>query len=375
MEMAEQNWEEKLERTEETPQGNFLPLDDTFGMNLCKSIADKPRVAIVGLSELDGENGELLKNSNAIRKQLYEFSYPFKKLKTIDLGNIKTTKEKKYEDVSKVMSELVQKNIIPILIGGSQELVLAISDGVKGKTRRQNITLVDSRIRLTKEEEGETTASNFLNTLFRKDDVEHINLVGLQNYYCAPWQEEYLKKSEYVQMRLRELVGRIQNVEPMMRDADIMSFDIAAVRNADARGVACPCPNGLNGVEACQIGHYAGVSDRIMTYGMFGYEERYDEGRETASLMAQVVWHIIEGIDHRYDDYPYKELSHYQKYEVLPKVEEDEPVNFYNNVGNGRWWIEIPMVGGTRIFACTYDDYLDFCNDRIPDIWMRNFMK
>ncbi|MBO7635770.1 MAG: hypothetical protein J6S89_04235, partial [Paludibacteraceae bacterium] len=80
-------------------------------------------------------------------------------------------------------------------------------------------------------------------------------------------------------------------------------------------------------------------------------------------------------IDNRYHDYPQRPIEEYRRFVVYPKVEGDTQTIFYNSLSNRRWWIEIPTAEGNKIFACSQDDYMQFCNDSIPDIWMRHFMK
>ncbi len=355
-------------------QGIFLSKKDTLGGNLVK---EGYQVALIGVpSESDEHNLGTDMAPNAVRKQLYELSASFLKIKVADLGNIKTGKRE--EDarfvLEEVVGELVKQGVIPIVIGGTQELTHAMLLGLKNHLTHIRTTIIDSKIDL--KEEGQTlTAHNYLQDVMEDECVSELNLLGIQNYYCTPWQIKKLVEHDCFCKRLRDVRGNTHLFEPILRDSDLFSFDFSSVRQSDAPGRAVSIPNGLSGLEACELGHYAGLSDSILAYGLFGFNPTFDNSDQTSALMAQVIWHIISGIDNRYSDYPKKSISEYRKYVVYPKVEGDQSTIFYNNILNGRWWIEIPTLEGNKVFACTSADYQTVCNNSIPDIWMRHYMK
>ena len=57
---------------------------------------------------------------------------------------------------------------------------------------------------------------------------------------------------------------------------------------------------------------------------------------------------------------------------------EDEVLTFYKSEKTARWWIEIPFIMGLNnklkrhtLLPCTYQDYLDACNQNIPERWFK----
>ncbi len=361
--------------------GVFLSEESTLGKNL---VPTDFNVALIGVPT-DGDLNNLGTSDapNAVRKQLYELSARFHKVNIADLGNIKVGKKLNdaYSALTEVVAYLASKKIVSIVIGGTQDLTVPMLNALK-KTRtmeadEQNhlcLTVIDSKIDLSSRSEI-LSANNFWNQILEDSSISELALLGLQNYYYADWQTEKLSEKGVVIKRLREIIQNSISVEPFLRNADVFSLDMASVRHSEAPGHALSIPNGLSGFDVCQLAHYAGLSDTTLAYGLFGYNPSFDDSDQTAALVAEVVWHILEGIDKRYGDYPVCDLSKYRKYVVLPKFDGDNKITFYSNVANGRWWIEIPSLNGLKVYACTAKDYSDFCNNLIPDIWMRHYMK
>ncbi len=346
---------------EPSVEGVYMPAEATIGQNLYGD----GQVALIGC----GAAG------SAIRKHLYELSHRFCHIQIADLGDVKGEGEQRSANLEKTVCELLRRGIIPVVMGGEADLTLAASSGLAVKCANQRISIVTPRIAKTPQA-GDTriSACNFLNYLEAKPQTSGINLIGLQNYLCAEWQEQATATDQYYRLRLRN-INPITLAEPVLRDTDLFCLDLAAIRYADAPAASLPNPNGMSGAEACQLAHFAGMSDTTAVYCLCGLDAAADGNGITASLAAQIAWHIIEGIDNRCGDYPLRPITEYRKYIVLKTTEFDDEKTFYNNPANGRWWVEIPQCDGNRIFACAHTDYTDMTRGAIPDIWMRRFMK
>ena len=351
-------------------KGCFLPLTDTLGMNL---VTNDYQVAILGAPIVSGNTDSDL-STDAIRKQLYELSFAFQNIRIADLGDVRCDSERGVSyALTETIKELTEANVITIVLGGSHELTECMFEGVEGVKDSLRLTIVDSKI--DERETSEKTADAFLGRLLDKPQLEELNLLGLQNYYCSENQLRVLRDRECCCMRLRDLRGKTVLAEPLLRDSEMFSFDFSSVRQSDAPDRRMMIPNGFSSLEACELAHYAGLSDCIQSYGLFGFESELKEESQTAALAAQMVWHILKGIDNRYHDYPYKDISEYKKYIIFPKVEGEDAVYFYHNMLNGRWWIEIPTLKGKTLFSCSPSDYQNMLDGSIPDIWMKHFMK
>ena len=139
-------------------------------------------------------------------------------------------------------------------------------------------------------------------------------------------------------------------------------------------------PNGIDAMTACAIGRYAGMSDRLKAIGLFEHNPDLDDRGRGAHLMAQVIWHILEGIFSQKADYPKCSLDEYTRYTVdLDNVKHQ--IVFLKSPRSDRWWMEIPIPGrGNHVkkhyyASCGYDTYLEAASGKIPDRWWRVLQK
>ena len=163
-----------------------------------------------------------------------------------------------------------------------------------------------------------------------------------------------------------------------MRDADIVSIDIGSIKQSDAPANNNASPNGFYGEEICAISRYAGISDKVSSFGIYEYNSKFDNNHQTAHLIAQMVWYFIEGVNFRAKDYPFCTKKSYQKFIVL--VENDNPINFYKSDKSGRWWMEINISTNNKykrhaLIPCTYQDYLEAIEQKIPERWYKALRK
>ena len=197
--------------------------------------------------------------------------------------------------------------------------------------------------------------------------------IGYQTYYNSQEEIQLLENLYFDAYRLGE-VKNLQLVEPIMRDADIVSIDIGAVKQSDAIANNNCSPNGFYGEEICAIARYAGISDKVTSFGVYEYNARIDNKNQTAALIAQVIWYFIEGVNFRAKDYPYSTKESYQKFTVM--LEDDDPVNFYKSDKSGRWWMEINLITDNKykrhtLIPCAYQDYVKATERQIPERWYK----
>jgi hypothetical protein len=177
--------------------------------------------------------------------------------------------------------------------------------------------------------------------------------------------------------RLGEVSSAIQLVEPVLRDADIVSIDLSSIKNSDAPANNNATPNGFTGAEICAISRYAGISDKVSSFGIYEYNPKFDIKNQTAQLISQMIWYFIEGVNYRANDYPFGLKDNYQKY-IVPI--ENEVLNFYKSNKSGRWWMEINLNESNKfkrhaLIPCAYQDYISATNQEIPDRWLKTLKK
>ena len=167
--------------------------------------------------------------------------------------------------------------------------------------------------------------------------------------------------------RLGEIISNINIAEPVFRDADLISVDINAIKSSDLGFFSTFYPNGFDGREICALARYAGLSDRVTSFGMFNI----NNVSEKSLLITQILWYFVEGVNYRMNEYPYISKISYLKY-IVP-LEEQELI-FYKSDVSDRWWIEIGGVEENdrrMLFPCSYEDYKQALQQIVPERWWR----
>ena len=317
---------------------------------------------------------------HAIRTKLYQLFPGNWDTNIADLGTVEKGNQVSdtYFAVKEIIASLIKRNIIPIIIGGGQDITYINYRAYDALEQSVNITTVDSRFDLGNLEE-ELTSQSYLSKIIMQEPNNLFNYcnVGYQTYFNSQEEISLLDNLFFDTYRLGE-AKVLENIEPAFRNADIVSIDIGAVRQSEAPANNNSSPNGFYGEEICAISRYAGISDKVSSFGIYEYNSKHDNNDQTAHLIAQMIWYFIEGVNFRVKDYPFSGKENYQKFTVL--LEDDEPLLFYKSNKSGRWWIEINILSNNKykrhaLIPCTYKDYTDATKQVIPEKWYKAMRK
>ena len=340
------------------------------------------KIAILGVQEdrNSQNNFGCGENLHFIRKKLYQLFPGNWHTQIADLGNIRKGNQVSdtYFAVREITASLLKKNIIPIIIGGGQDITYVNYRAYDALEQSVNITAVDSRFDLGNFEE-DLTSQSYLSKIIMQEPNNLFNYcnVGYQTYFNSQEEISLLDNLFFDAYRLGK-AKELENIEPAFRNADIVSIDIGAIRQSEAPANNNASPNGFYGEEICAISRYAGISDKVSSFGVYEYNSKHDSNHQTAHLIAQIIWYFIEGVNFRVKDYPFSGKENYQKFTVL--LEDDEPLTFYKSNKSGRWWIEIKILSNNKykrhaLIPCTYKDYTDATKQIIPEKWYKAMKK
>ena len=344
---------------------------------------DNVQMAIIGVKENRNDVNYIGAkiNFDSIRKTFYTL-FPGNWHTTLaDLGDIEPgeTVEDTYFAIRTAITVLVEKNIIPIILGGSQDLTYANYRAYDSVLPMVNIVSVDTNFDL-----GDASLPIKNNSYVGKVIVEepynlfNYSTIGYQTYFNSQEEIDLIEKLYFEAYRLGEISGDINKVEPLMRDAHIVSVDLKSVRAAEVSDNQKYSPNGFSGKEICAISRYAGISNKVSSFGIYEYNGSKNDSA-TSMLVAQMIWYFIEGVNCRITDDEFNNENYYQKYNVL--VEEDELI-FYKSLKTGRWWIEIPFLPNVNnklkkhtLLPCMHSDYVHATQGEIPERWYKAYRK
>lgn len=346
---------------------------------------DNIEIAIVGVPESRGaaDNNECAHGADEVRKEFYKLFCWSKPINIFDLGNLRTGKtlEDTYEALADVASYLINRNIIPLIIGGSNDLAFASYRAYEKLERVVNIAAIDSRFNLGNEEE-KINSNNYLNSIILRDPNYLLNYsnIGYQSYLNSPESLSMMKELFFETYRVGALRKDILEVEPIVRNAEMVSLDISAVRRTDAPGNPNASSHGFYGEEMCHIAYLAGVSEKLSSFGIYEFNPMYDYNNQTSQLIAHIMWYFVEGVLGRCDDTLFKNKDNYIKFSITVTDTPDDLV-FYCSKKTSRWWVVVPVIHPTKninqkyFLPCSEKDYKLACKDIIPERWWLTYNK
>ncbi|MFA6201225.1 MAG: formimidoylglutamase [Bacteroidales bacterium] len=347
---------------------------------------DNIDIAIIGVGEERNayNNKGCALAPNQIRKYLYNLFPHHNQAKIADLGNLilGSQPEDTYSVLADVIAELLRMRIIPIILGGSQDITLANYRGYENIGQIINAFTIDSSIDLGDDPE-EFNSKAYLTAMLCSEPNYLFNYthVAYQQYFIEKDTLELMNKLYFECFRVGMIQDNLDNVEPLVRNADMVSVDISAVRQSDAPGNGNPSPHGLYGEQLCKLVRYAGMSDKCSSIGFYELNPLFDNHGQTAHMISHAIWYFIDGYLWRKQDFPYKEKENYKKFYV--SIQNDShTIIFYKSKKSERWWMEVPcskdkMIKYERhyLIPCSYDDYKTALNDEIPDRWLLAYNK
>lgn len=347
---------------------------------------DGMQVAIIGVNEGRGsqERATTSESPDEFRKHFYRlhrFDFP---VKIIDLGNILAgnTVEDTYYALNQTCQFLMRNRILPLVIGGSQDLTFAIYQAYEKMEQTVNLVTIDYRLDFGKSD-GDVHSKNYLNkvVLHKPNYLFNYSNIGHQRYLVEGDLIELMSNMYFDAHRLGDIQSNLQRSEPIIRNADILSIDMSAVRMSEAPGTTHAGPNGFYGDQIAQLCRYAGMSDKLTSFGLFELDPVMDIAGHTCHLAAQMAWCFLEGFSQRKGDYPLGDYTEYFKY-IVPITHDGHELIFYKSHLTDRWWMDVPYPGGLstkyerhHLVPCTYEEFQQASTEEMPDRWWKTYQK
>jgi arginase family enzyme len=337
-------------------------------------------IAIIGVRESRNafEKKPEKLDVSAIRIQLYKLFRGNWNSHLADLGDIEEgeTVEDTYFVIRNTVAELLKKNIVPVIIGATQDITYAAYRAFDGIKDLVNLVAVDSRFDFGMDDELISSHSYMSKIITEKpSNLFNFSNIGYQSYFNAQEEIDLMQRLFFDAYRLGDLGADISLAEPVLRNAHMISMDARAVRASEIGLSDNFSPNGFTGREICAIARYAGISDKVSIFGIYEMENSV----QSAQLMAQIIWYFVEGFNFRISESPFDRADDFTKYNVPTEIEQ---LIFYNSHLTDRWWVEVPSVlaphtktDSPALLPCTKKDYLEACDQNIPERWYKAYKK
>lgn len=339
-------------------------------------VLDDVQIVVIGILENRRDANALfqVESLDYAREKFYEL-YPGNWSSPIaDLGDVHAgdTVEDTYYIVRQLTEYFLRASIIPIFLGGSQDLMYPIYRAFDEFQHMINVVNIDCRFDLG-DIDLPITSRSYIGKMITMEPYNLFNYsnLGFQTYFNSQEEIDLLERMYFDAIRLGHLDEDSTLAEPVLRDADVVGVDMSVVRAGDL-AFAKANPNGLDGKQICSLSRYSGISDRLKVFGIFEINNERNTG---AQLVAEMIWYFIEGYNLRNFEYP-KDVT---KDCIVYKVPiDDEILIFYKSTNSARWWIELPFISNVNnklkqhtLLPCDRRDYETACNQVYPDRWLK----
>jgi formiminoglutamase len=345
-------------------------------------------LAIIGLDEWRGSaaGAPAQHGADTVRHCFYRLQKGSGPCRLVDLGNLRPglTLEDTYQRLREIIAALLEHDTVPLLLGGSHDLDYGQFLAYETLERPISFAAIDSRVDMA-EPDGSTSEDSHLRRMLLHEPSFLFNFAQLahQQYLVAPDVLAALEKLHFETLRVGQIRDDIRQAEPLLRQADFVSFDITALRWNDAPGYHPANPFGLTNEEAAKLAWYAGCNDQLTSFGLYGYRPDYDANGLAAMVLATMLWYFVEGYYHRRRETDFRGPSFVRyaaglhgppDYSPLEEYTEEGPdrIVFYKSQQTDRWWMEVVNLAGNvkRIVPCSYQDYLHAAQGDVPHRWI-----
>lgn len=325
-------------------------------------------IVMVGCGEERG-NDLVLEQTAApfnIREQLYFLYNWHENVRLADIGNIRkgATLADSYAALRTVIREVKSLGKTVVVLGGGHDLTLAQYQSYVDEKNVIEATCIDALVNID------------INSLFRSQSflmemltgepnfIGHYNHIGFQSYFVHPRMLETMDKLRFDCYRVGNVKENIEEMEPVIRNSSMVSFDIASIAHSFAPASTIS-PNGLTGEEACALMRFAGLSNVTNTVGIYGYNPTKDYESLTAKQISQMIWYLIDGKSKGKKEADIADRDAFNEFHVSFA---EVSTTFLQSKKTGRWWMKLP---DNRFVACSHKDYLLASTNDVPERWLR----
>lgn len=338
-----------------------------LGQVLTDTPADEAGLIILGCNEWRGAGKKpIVSSADAIRKALYSLYYWHTDIGIADIGTMRpgATLADSYAALQLVTEELIDAGKKVLVIGGSHDNTLAQYQAFVSRGQLIEATVIDALLDL--KQNTPLRNENFLLEMLTGEPnyIRHYNHIAFQSYFVHPRMLETIDKLRFDCYRVGKVKDQITEMEPSIRSSNLVSFDMNALAHAYAPAGSLS-PNGLDGMEACRLMQYAGMSGAMQAAGIYGFDATKDAGGLTAMQIAHMIWYFIDGLQKQMHEAPFEDRNAFNEYNtVCAEVD----TLFLQSKYTGRWWVQLPDQSFT---PCSYTDYVAAGQNDLPERWLR----
>jgi hypothetical protein len=351
-------------------QGSIFKQLDIHTSSLGLPNLESVNVCVIGVNECRNSFFQSApQDLNSLRKEFYKLKFSNWKLSISDLGNLPNgnTVDDTYHALYDICKELLSKKIILVIIGGSNDLIYPIFKSFDSYTDKINIVSIDNQFDLYQESEL-VSGRTYMNKII-VDDSNSLNdftNIGYQRHLCSHDELQLMEKLFFEYISLGEISENNMKAEPIMRNSNIVGFDMKSLSFSASFDQTQGSPNGIDPRLACILSKYAGQSNKTNFLGLF----ELSNNKVSSKLYSEIIWYFLDGVDKRIIESNFDDAQTFNKYIVQTSGRD---IIFYKSKISEKWWtlIDTSKNKSSSYLPCLESDYLDALNDNIPIRWLK----
>jgi formiminoglutamase len=244
----------------------------------------------------------------AVRRELYKLAAPasFNRLSLYDIGDLKIDKtlEATHNRQIKVVEQILRDDKKLIVIGGGHDITYPDFKAFANVFPTCALLNIDTHldVRESKQRNSGTSYRMILDEQLL--NPECLYQVGIQPFANSSAYIKYVNEKKVKVYTLDEI--RMRSVDTIHHEIlnkieceeIFVSFDMDAVRSADAPGVSASYPKGLSVEEMIYLAHYTGRDGRARIIEVAEVNPKHDVEHRTSKLGALLIWEYVYGIVH-----------------------------------------------------------------------------
>ena len=331
---------------------------------------ESTNVCIIGLDEYRNSFfHSATQDLNSIRREFYKLKFSNWKLSISDLGNLPNgnTVDDTYHALYEICKELLSKKIVLIIIGGSNDLIYPIFKSFDSYSDKVNIVSIDNQFDLYQESEL-VSGRTYMNKIIIDDSnsLNDFTNIGYQRHLCSHDELQLMEKLFFEYISLGEISENNMKAEPIMRNSNIVGFDMKSLSFSASFDQTQGNPNGIDPRLACILTKYAGQSNKTNFLGLF----ELSNNKVSSKLYSEIIWYFLDGVDKRIIESDFNDSQTFNKYIVQTSGRD---IIFYKSKISEKWWMLVDTSKNKSIsyLPCLESDYLEALNDNIPIRWLK----
>ena len=331
---------------------------------------ESTNVCVIGLDEYRNSFFQsATQDLDSIRREFYKLKFSNWKLSISDLGNLPNgnTVDDTYHALYEICKELLSKKIVLIIIGGSNDLIYPIFKSFDSYSDKVNIVSIDNQFDLYQESEL-VSGRTYMNKIIIDDSnsLNDFTNIGYQRHLCSHDELQLMEKLFFEYISLGEISENNMKAEPIMRNSNIVGFDMKSLSFSASFDQTQGNPNGIDPRLACILTKYAGQSNKTNFLGLF----ELSNNKVSSKLYSEIIWYFLDGVDKRIIESDFNDSQTFNKYIVQTSGRD---IIFYKSKISEKWWMLVDTSKNKSIsyLPCLESDYLEALNDNIPIRWLK----